>query len=147
MQRALGTKTRHYHGVDLSEPALELAANNLKEMPFEIELDHRDFVEAVTSRPEPADAAWCSLSIHHLQTDGKFRLMQALRDSTSSFLMNYEPTRVDGESRNEYLERFRRVNRPAWKCSLRRSGRRSTIMGLSKTGHHKPRQNHGTTCP
>jgi methylase of polypeptide subunit release factors len=29
-----GTKTRHYHGVDLSESALELAANNLKDMPW-----------------------------------------------------------------------------------------------------------------
>ena len=63
MRALSGTKTRHYHGVDLSEPALELAANNLKEMPFEIELDHRDFVEAVTLRPEPADVAWCSLSL------------------------------------------------------------------------------------
>jgi len=30
MRALLGTKVRHYHGVDLSEPALELAANNLK---------------------------------------------------------------------------------------------------------------------
>jgi hypothetical protein len=115
MRRALaGTKIHHYHGVDLSEPALELAANNLKDMPFEVELDHRDFVEALTSRPEPAEMGWCSLSIHHLQTDGKLRLMRALRDATSSLLMVYEPTRVDGETRDGYLERFRRVNRPAW---------------------------------
>lgn len=115
MQQALaGTKTRHYHGIDLSESALELAANNLKDMPFKVELDHRDFVEAVTSRAEPADVAWCSLSIHHLQTDGKLRLMQALRDSTSTVLMIYEPTRLDGETRDQYLERFRRVNQPAW---------------------------------
>ncbi len=115
MRSALsGTKTRHYHGVDLSEPALGLAANNLKDMPFEVELDHRDFVEAVTLRPEPADVAWCSLSIHHLVTDEKLRLMRALRGSTSSFLMIYEPTRQDGETREGYLQRFRRVNRPRW---------------------------------
>jgi hypothetical protein len=115
MQQALaGTKIRHYHGIDLSEPALELAAQNLKRMPFEVQLDHRDFVEALSKRPEPADAAWCSLSIHHLQTDGKLRLMQAVHDATSTFLMIYEPTRQEGESRDQYLERFRRVNRPAW---------------------------------
>jgi hypothetical protein len=69
MKRALaGTQTRHYHGVDLSEPALELAANNLQDMPFEVELEHRDFVEALAGHAEPADWAWCSLSIHHLQT-------------------------------------------------------------------------------
>lgn len=72
-----GTKARHYHGIDLSEPALELAANNLAGAPFEVELECGDFVEAVTRRPEPADAAWCGLSIHHLATDGKRRLLQA----------------------------------------------------------------------
>ena len=114
MRALADTKTRHYHGVDLSESALELAANNLKDMPFEVELDHGDFVEAITRRPEPADVAWCGLSIHHLDTDGKLRLMQALRDSTSAFLMIYEPTRGDRETRDAYLERFRRVNQPIW---------------------------------
>jgi len=47
MKRALaGTKVSHYHGIDLSEPALELAAKNLAGVPFEVELDHRDFVTA-----------------------------------------------------------------------------------------------------
>ena len=49
MRKALtGTKVSHYHGIDLSEPALELAAKNLAGVPFEIELDHRDFVTALT---------------------------------------------------------------------------------------------------
>jgi hypothetical protein len=73
-QALAGTKCRHYHGIDLSEPALELAAKNLSGMPFEVELDHRDFVEALTRHPEPADATWCGLSIHHLQTDEKLAL-------------------------------------------------------------------------
>jgi hypothetical protein len=115
MSRALaGTAIRHYHGIDLSEPALELAAKQLRDVPFEIELDDRDFVEALARRPEPADAAWCGLSIHHLGTDGKRRLLKAIHDSTSTFLMVYEPTLSAGEERNDYLERFRRVNRTAW---------------------------------
>ena len=114
MRALSGTKIRHYHGVDLSEPALELAAKNLQNVPFDVELDHRDFVEAMTSRPEPADAAWCSLSIHHLQTDEKLRLMQAVHEATSTMLMIYEPTREDGETRQGYLQRFRRINRAAW---------------------------------
>jgi len=109
-----GTKVRHYHGIDLSKPALELAAKNLQNAPFEVELGHRDFIEALTKRPEPADAAWCGLSIHHLHTDGKERLLKAIHDSTSNFLMIYEPTLAEGEDRDGYLERFRRVNRPAW---------------------------------
>jgi hypothetical protein len=115
MKAALaGTKVEHYHGIDLSEPALELAAKNLAGVPFEVELDHRDFVTALTKRPEPADAGWCGLSIHHLSTEGKLALLKAVHDSTSGFFMIYEPTLNDGETRAEYMARFARVNRPLW---------------------------------
>jgi methyltransferase family protein len=115
MKRALaGTKVNHYHGIDLSQPALDLAAKNLKGAPFAVELDHRDFVTALERRSEPADAAWCELSIHHLSTDGKLELLEAIHGSTSNMLMIYEPTLADGEDREGYLQRFRRVNRPAW---------------------------------
>ncbi len=116
MKRALaGTKIDHYHGIDLSEPALELAAKNLENVPFEVELDQIDFVEALTKRAEPANAAWCGLSIHHLSTDGtSFACFEAIHRSTKDFLMIYEPTLAEGENRDGYLARFRRVNRPAW---------------------------------
>jgi Methyltransferase domain len=115
MRTALaGTKVKHYHGIDLAAPALELAAKNLAGAPFEVELDHRDFVTALTTRPEPTDAAWCGLSIHHLSTAGKRDLLAAIHGSTSAFLMIYEPTLNEGETREAYLARFARVNRPAW---------------------------------
>jgi hypothetical protein len=39
MKHALaGTEVNHYQGIDLSEPALELAAKNLKCVPFAVEL-------------------------------------------------------------------------------------------------------------
>jgi Methyltransferase domain len=102
MKAALqGTKVRHYHGIDLSQAALELAAANLADVPFAVDLDHRDFVEAMLRRPQHAGAAWCSLSIHHLATDDKLRLMKAIRGATGSrgmFLL-YEPTRRDGGDR------------------------------------------------
>jgi len=117
MKRALrGTRVRHYHGIDLSQAALELAAGNLADLPFKVDLDHRDFVEAMLRRPEHADAAWCSLSIHHLATDDKLKLMQAIRRATGSrgiFLL-YEPTRRDGEDRPAWLDRFLRTNKPRW---------------------------------
>lgn len=109
-----GTKARHYHGIDLSEPALELAAANLKGVPFAVDLDHRDFVAAMADRPEPADAAWCGLSIHHLDTDGKLRLLKAIRGATGRTLMIYEPARSEGEDRPAFLDRFVRVNKPRW---------------------------------
>jgi 2-polyprenyl-3-methyl-5-hydroxy-6-metoxy-1,4-benzoquinol methylase len=107
MKQALaGTKIKHYHGIDLSEPALELAAKNLKNAPFEVELDQIDFVEALVKRAEPADVAWCGLSIHHLSTEGKLRLFEAIHRSTKDFLMIYEPTLAEGEDRDGYLARF-----------------------------------------
>jgi SAM-dependent methyltransferase len=117
MKTALsGTKVGHYHGIDLSQAALELAAANLADMPFAVALDHRDFVEAMKQRPEHADAAWCSLSIHHLATDDKLRLMQAIRGATGArgIFMLYEPTRRVGEDRPAFLVRFRRTNEPLW---------------------------------
>ena len=117
MKTALaGTRLRHYHGIDLSKPALDLAAGNLDGMPFAVDLDHRDFVEAMLSRPEPADAAWCSLSIHHLSTDDKRRLLTAIRGAVGArgiFLL-YEPTLRPDEDRRAYLDRFAQVNRARW---------------------------------
>jgi ubiquinone/menaquinone biosynthesis C-methylase UbiE len=121
MKAALrGTQVRHYHGIDLSQAALDLAAANLAELPFEVELDHRDFVEAMMRRPEHADATWCSLSIHHLSTDDKLHLMKAIRSATGArgiFLL-YEPTRRVDEDRAAYLDRFMRTNKPLWRVLI-----------------------------
>ena len=85
MKAALaGTKICHYHGIDLSQAALELAAGNLAALPCVVDLDHRDFVDAMMRRPEHADAAWCSLSIHHLATDDKLNLMKAIRGAVGA---------------------------------------------------------------
>jgi hypothetical protein len=101
-----GTKISHYRGVDLSEPALLLARENLTDAPFAVELDHDDFVETLEKAPEPTDAAWCGLSIHHLGTREKLDLLRAIHGATRRFLMIYEPTLRDGESRDGYLRRF-----------------------------------------
>ena len=115
MKRVLpATTVGHYHGIDLAEPALELAAKNLAAMPFAVDLDQRDFVAAMNDRPEPADVSWCSLSIHHLATEDKLRLLEAIRKTTASFLMIYEPTRLADEDRDAYLDRFAYINRPLW---------------------------------
>src|SRR5262249_56790620 len=117
------TRCRHYQGIALPAPALELATKTLASPPFEVELDHEDFVEALTKRPEPADAAWCSLSIHHLPTEQKRGLFESIRAAAPLFMI-YEPTLQPDETRDEYLERFRRVNRPAWMFLTAEEGER-----------------------
>jgi len=68
-------------------------------VPFAVDLHHRDFVEAMSRRPEHADAAWCSQSIHHLSTSDKLRLMTAIRGAVGvvGIFMLYEPTCRAGE--------------------------------------------------
>jgi hypothetical protein len=104
-----GTRISRYRGIDLSVQALRLAAANLKNAPFEVELDHGDFVEAMKAR-EPVDIAWCGLSVHHLEGSEKVDFLRAVRASTNKSFLLYEPTLLDGESRDAYMERFVRVN-------------------------------------
>ncbi len=100
-----GTRIARYRGIDLSEPALELAAANLKDAPFVVELDHGNFIEALKAR-KPTDVAWCGLSVHHLKRDEKVDFLSAVRASTSKSFVVYEPTRLDGETRDGYMDRF-----------------------------------------
>jgi len=102
-----GIPVRHYHGVDLAAPALELAARNLADQDYEVDLDCRDFVAAVSDRREHADAVWCSLSLHHLQPDDKRRVIRSIRQriGDDGIFLLYEPTLDVGEDRAAYLDR------------------------------------------
>jgi ubiquinone/menaquinone biosynthesis C-methylase UbiE len=89
----------HYHGVDLAEPALELAAENLEVLVCELELEQADFIEAMRERPERADLVWIGLSLHHLDTPDKLELLREIRRvlDPSGRLMIYDPTIPDDE--------------------------------------------------
>jgi ubiquinone/menaquinone biosynthesis C-methylase UbiE len=111
-----GTSVAHYHGVDLAPPALDLAAHNLDALGCDVELEHSDFTDAVQNRPEPADVVWIGLSLHHLRASEKQALMGDIRSmiGPAGTLMVYEPTCLDGESRDEYLDRYEAVARGQW---------------------------------
>jgi ubiquinone/menaquinone biosynthesis C-methylase UbiE len=114
MVRALrGTRVAHYHGVDLAAPALELARDNLDALGCAVELEQRDFVEAMRDRPEPADVVWIGLSLHHLEAADKRTLMSEIRGVVGErgcFLI-YEPACYEGEDLGQYFERYERVAR------------------------------------
>jgi hypothetical protein len=114
-KRALaGTRVSHYHGIDLSEPAIELAEKMLDGVPYPVDLDHEDFVTALEGRAEPADVSWCGLSIHHLVTADKLKLMKAIRGATGIAFLLYEPSRRDGEDRDGWVRRFLGAQVPLW---------------------------------
>ena len=111
-----GTTVAHYHGVDLSRPALKLAAISVEALHCPALLDQRDFVTAMADRPEPADTVWICLSLHHLQSADKLVIIQEARGilGDSGQMLLYEPTCRDSESRECYLERFAATTQRLW---------------------------------
>lgn len=111
-----GTPVIEYHGIDLSAPALQLAKNTVAALQCKVWLEQNDFVAAMRNRPEPADVAWIGLSLHHLQTDDKLELMREIRGivGDGGLFLIYEPSRLEGETRPAFLERFEQAYRSAW---------------------------------
>jgi len=111
-----GTRVAHYHGIDLSQAALDLASKALEALACPVTLDHRDFVEALRDRPEPVDVAWIGLSLHHLLAEAKLTLMREIRGvvGDSGLFLIYEPASTDDEDREAWLLRWERQNQPLW---------------------------------
>src|SRR5258707_12525859 len=74
-----GTQVAHYHGIDLSQAALDLARKALEALACPVTLDHRDFVAALRDRPEPLDVAWIGLLQHHFLQSPKLTLILEIR--------------------------------------------------------------------
>jgi SAM-dependent methyltransferase len=110
------TPIAHYHGVDLSPPALKLARRNLEALACEVELEQADFVEAMRSSTLRPDIVWISLSLHHLATPDKRRLMREVRNrlDAGGALLIYEPTCREGEDRVAWVDRFEETGRREW---------------------------------
>lgn len=115
MMALRGTRVGHYRGIDLSRPALDLAAKELSALACPVVLDQRDFFAALTENPEPADVVWIGLSLHHFQPPDKLRLMQAVRGivgNTGLFAI-YENVSREGETRDAWMKRWD-AQRPGW---------------------------------
>jgi SAM-dependent methyltransferase len=104
-----------YHGIDLSQPALDLAAASLHGIDCPVKLENRNFVDALEHWAGRIDVVWIGQSLHHLVTAGKLALMQRIRGLSGGkgLLLIWEPTLLDGEDRDGWFDRFR-ANRPSW---------------------------------
>lgn len=105
----------HYHGIDLSAPALALARAELAALPCPVVLDQRDFYDALNDRPEPADVAWIGLSLHHFLAPEKLKLMRAIRGvvGDAGIFVIYENAMPDGETRDQWMARWD-TQKPQW---------------------------------
>jgi ubiquinone/menaquinone biosynthesis C-methylase UbiE len=99
-----------YHGIDLSEAALEIASRNLAGLRCRVELEERDFIEAMRERPPAGDVIWIGLSLHHFTPSVKRELMAAARNvvGNEGLFLIYEPTLREVETREDYIGRAER---------------------------------------
>jgi SAM-dependent methyltransferase len=111
-----GTNVAHYRGIDLSEAALAMAAQNLAGLDCPVVLEKGDFIDTIRARPEPADVIWIGLSLHHLLQPAKLDFMESIRAllPPGGLFMIYENASPDGEDRTAWLVRWDK-RRPLWK--------------------------------
>ncbi len=103
-----GTTITHYHGIDFSGAALELAGKALTELNCTVKFEQRDFLEALAGVVEQVDVAWIGLSLHHLQGMEKLAFMRTIRNvlAPGGLFLIYENTSPDGEDRENWLRRW-----------------------------------------
>jgi SAM-dependent methyltransferase len=103
-----GTDIAHYHGIDFSGAALELAGKALTELNCTVKFEQRDFLEALAGVVEQVDVAWIGLSLHHLQGMEKLAFMRTIRNvlAPGGLFLIYENTSPDGEDRENWLRRW-----------------------------------------
>ena len=97
-----------YKGYDLSGPALELAAENLKLLPARIELVEGDMQSLLASETGNFDVIFSSFAIHHLQDPGKKELFQHCyqRLNHGGIMIYNDIFRSHAQSREDYLAEY-----------------------------------------
>lgn len=110
-----GTRISHYHGIDFSAAALDIASKTLKVLDCPVTLEKRDFLEAIVDWKQVVDVAWIGLSLHHLLTPEKLAFMRNVRKilALGGMFLIYENTSPDGEDRVQWLQRWD-LQKPFW---------------------------------
>jgi len=117
----LDTKVCDYSGIDISRQALDIARQNLARLPCPVTLEERDFVSALRDWQRPADVVWIGLSLHHLLGPAKAATLRDIRRivGETGRLLIYEDASPDGESREQWLQRWD-AQEPHWPAYSRR---------------------------
>jgi ubiquinone/menaquinone biosynthesis C-methylase UbiE len=96
-----------YKGVDLSDTALALAAENLKSLPCPVRLAHGDMLSALADGAT-YDVIHSSFVLHHLATEDKaeffHRASRAL--APGGVLLLVDTMREENETREDYLRHY-----------------------------------------
>ena len=100
-----------YTAIDLSADALAFATHNLAPLNCELELLNCDFVQGVTDLIQTDrrfDIIFTGFALHHLSDSDKASMFKNLRQllNNNGILLYIDVCRREGESRDEYLERY-----------------------------------------
>ncbi len=96
-----------YRGVDLSEKALTLAAENLRSLPCPVELAQGDMLSALADG-KTYDAIHSSFVLHHLSTDDKAEFFRAAARALAldGLLLLVDTVREENETLDDYLRHY-----------------------------------------
>jgi SAM-dependent methyltransferase len=99
---------QRYKGVDLSESALALAAENLTGLSCPVELVCRDILAALAADSALYDVVYTSFALHHLSTEQKAEFFRrvAQRLEKDGLLLLTDIVREEDESLPVYLRRY-----------------------------------------
>jgi len=118
VQALEGTTISGYVGVDLTKAALALAAKNLAVLRCEYRLMEKDFIEMVQEAGIKADVIWMGLTFHHLPQPQKAKFLRLAHNilPADGYLLMYEPTLLEDETRDQYLARWWRTCKSLWRA-------------------------------
>jgi len=104
-----------YHGIDLSEAALALAAKNLSLLPCPVTLERVDMLSALDGTA-PVDVIYSSFALHHLDTAQKAKLFARVSDKLTpgGLLLLVDVTREEGQALPDYRAAYCDWIRAAW---------------------------------
>ncbi len=97
-----------YYGVDLSAPALELAADHLKPLQDRVRLQQADLLNVIQQSSETYQVIFSSYALHHLSLDQKrqFFAAAAKRLSPNGQLIIIDIFREEHQSLAAYLKDY-----------------------------------------
>lgn len=121
VQALEGTAVSGYVGVDLAKGALALAGKNLCRLPCGHRLVEKDYYEFMRQSPAQAEVIWMGLTFHHLPLPQKAAFLGLARQTLppGGHLLMFEPTLLEGETREQFLDRSLGVAWRLWQALSR----------------------------
>lgn len=120
-QALLNTTLAAYHGIDLSEAALEIAHSNMMPLPCTKTFTQGDFYELVpklVKSLDKFDLILASFAIHHLTLEQKNDFLGQLKSilKPDGVFILVDIVRTENEGREAYIQRYLDDLRQRWEA-------------------------------